>query len=200
MKPLLKCFGLSALLFAVGVRAQGTLIHDGVVTNQFPGEIDVWNPGTQVTGFIFTPAGKQQPTFYTNVFHFDEPLSIGVRVFRVSENDPISLQLIAAMAYPELLYPADYVFQADIPFLVGLYTGANITSPSQPYFYTDPVFGWARLVNNQGHIQLLDSALAYQAQGIFAGTENFVPEPRVLGIAVMGTLLFGFHRWQKRSN
>jgi hypothetical protein len=64
--------------------------------------------------------------------------------------------------------------------------------------YSDPLFGWARLVNNNGAIQLLDSALAYKAGGIYAGTQNLipVPEPSTLGLITLGALLLG---WRLRK-
>ena len=189
------------LLAAAGqVRSQGYIVPNGIVTNLFAGEIDVWNPGTQVTGFIFRPIGKQEPTTYTNVFRFDEPLTIGVRVFLVASNDPISLQPIMAQTYPELMLLNDYVFSAGEAFYVGVYTGANFAPPypaTPPYTYLDPVFGWAKLINNQGVIQVLDSALEYQGGGIFAGTQNIipVPEPSVALLISMGALVMAA-RWR----
>jgi hypothetical protein len=183
----------AVLTGAARVYAQGYIVPNGVFTNLFAGEIDVWNPGTQVTGFTFTPVGKQQPTFYTNIFNFDEPLTIGVRVFLVSSNDPISLEPIRAHSYQELTHPANYVLQAGVPFYVGLYTGYNFAPPYPPYppfYYTDPVFGWAKLVNNRGWIQVLDSAVAYKAQGILAGTVTIIPEPTVFALTMLGALLF----------
>lgn len=184
------------------VHAQGYIVPNGVVTNLFPGEIDVWNPGTQITGFLFEPWDKLAPTTYTNVFRFDEPITIGVRVFLVSPNDPISLSPIALNAYPEFQLGGTYLLQQGVPFYVGLYTGANFAPPyppSPPFFYLDPVFGWAKLVNNQGVIHVLDYAVAYKADGIYAGTQNLiqVPEPSSVCLVALGGLLLGFRRRSK---
>ena len=150
-----------------------------------------WPQETQINAFSLTPAGKQQPAVYTNIFKFSEPATIGVRVFLMSSNDPISLQPILSGALTELGSVPSYLFQAGIPFYVGLYSGANVAPPYpplEPYTYLDPVFGWARLVNNQGVIQLLGGALAYGGAGIYVGTQNIipVPEPGALALAALG--------------
>jgi len=202
LKSLAVTFGLiSATLRVVG---QGYIVPNGVVTNLFPGEIDLnWPQETQINGFTMTPAGKTPPSLaYDNIFLFNEPATIGVRVFEVSLNDPISLQPILSMTYPELTFPNAYVFNAGTPFYGGLYSGANIAPPYPPYppyTYTDPVFGWAELENINGTIVVLDSALEYQGAGIFAGTDIIVPapEPGTLALLAAGACLLGM---RLRSN
>jgi len=185
------------------LHSQGYIVPNGVMTNLYPGEIDVWNPsGGMLTGFSFTPIGIQQPAVSSNIFNFDEPVTIGVRVFLVSPNDPISLQPIISQSYAELLFPANYVFQSGVPFYVGLYTGSNFAPPyppTPPYTYLDPVFGWAELENVRGVIQVLNYAVEYQGGGIYAGTQNIIPtpEPSEFALVVFGTLLLGF-RGRKR--
>ena len=90
----------------------------------------------------------------------------------------------------ELQYPHTYVFASGVPFYLGLYTG-NVSNAPSNGIYSDPLFGWAELVNRQGVIQLLDSALVYKAGGIYAGTEIFwdVPEPSVRSLLCLGCLL-----------
>jgi hypothetical protein len=119
-------------------------------------------------------------------------LDVGVRVFLVASNAPISLQPIQAQSYTELLNPNTYIFNQGSPFYVGLYTGNQPFAPPDG-IYSDPLFGWARLVNNNGGILLLDSALAYKAGGIYAGTQNLipVPEPSTVSLLVTGALLLG---------
>ena len=187
--------------------SQGFIVPNGVVTNLFAGEIDLnWPQETQINGFSLNPAGKQQPTSFTNVFSFIEPATIGVRVFLVASNDPVSLQAIQLQNYTELLYPNDYVFAAGVPFYVGLYSGANVAPPyppTLPYNYLDPVFGWAELENVGGTVELLNSALEYQGGGIFAGTENIIlaPEPTTLSLVILGTAGMFALRWGfKRSS
>ena len=60
------------------------------------------------------------------------------------------------------------------------------------------MFGWAQLVNTGGVIQLLDGALAYQAGGIYVGTQTIiqVPEPTVTSFLV--AFLLGII-WRKRQ-
>ena len=142
------------------------------------------------------------PTIYTNVFSFTEPVTIGVRVFLVQPNDAISLQPILSHAWTELEYPNSYIFANGVSFYVGLYTGYNFAPPYPPfppYTYLDPVFGWAKLVNNQGIIQLLDYAVEYQGGGIYAGTQTIIPtpEPSTFCLTALGGLLFGWRVWKK---
>jgi hypothetical protein len=77
------------------------------------------------------------------------------------------------------------VFEDGIPFYVGLYTGHF----PQNGIYQDPVFGWALFVNNQGVIQMLDSALEYGGAGIYAGTQTIIPEPCTIAFFALGSLL-----------
>ena len=183
--------------------SQGYIVPNGVVYSGYiPGagyEIDVvHDPAIYFyTGFWLNPVGKTLPSVYTNTFQFAGIVDVGVRVFLVPPNQPISLQPILAQSYPELTYPNTYVFADGSPFYVGLYTGNQNFYPPNG-IYSDPLFGWARLVNNQGVIEMLDSALAYQAQGIFAGTLNLVPEPSVFTLFTFGALLLGWRFLCKR--
>ena len=210
MKTTLKSLVITAFILATipQLHSQGYIVPNGVTyagLNFLGGyEIDVIHDPTNgySTGFYFTPQGKTQPTIYINTFQFAAIVDVSVRVFLVASNQPISLQPILANSYTELMYPNNYVFNNGVPFYVGLYTGANFAPPyppTPPNQYTDPVFGWAKLVNNQGVIQLLDSALVYKAQGIYAGTQNFVPEPSGFALAALGALLLGGRRWRNFS-
>src|SRR5665213_1051045 len=205
MKMYLQHFTIMFCLFGAVLKlhSQGSLVPNGVVATLFAGEIDLnWPQETQINGFSLTPSGEQQPTTYNNIFSFSEPVTIGVRVFLVSSGDAISLQPIQSQSFTELLYPNNYVFQAGVPFYVGLYSGANIAPPyppTPPYTYLDPVFGWAELENVGGTIELLDSALEYQGGGIYAGTQTIIPapEPSEFALGALGALLLGFHRRRK---
>lgn len=136
------------------------------------------------TGFSLDPIGKTQPTVYTNTFEYHYILDVGVRAFLVSPNQAISQQAIQSGSYTELMSFTDYVFNDNSPFYVGLYTGNQNFYPPDG-IYSDPLFGWARLVNNQGVIQLLDSALSYKAGGIYVGTQNLIPVPEPSGVALL---------------
>lgn len=198
MKTKLLVIAATTVAITLQVHAQGYIVPNGVVYAGHTGlgyEIDVVRDPTNYTytGFGLIPTGKTQPTVYTNTFLFNPIVDIGVRVFLVSSNDSISLQPILANSYTEL--NGYHVFASGSPFYVGLYTGNDRFAPLNG-IYEDPLFGWAKLVNNQGVIQMLDSALVYQAQGIFAGTQNFVPEPSVFALAALGALLLGFRRAQ----
>ena len=138
------------------------------------------------TAFYFVPQSG-------SAFQFNTFLDEGVRVFFVAANDPVSLSAIQANTYTELVYPQSYQIPNGTDFYVGLYTGYNpwvIVNGSLQYtgIYTDPVFGWAELFNNNGTIQLVDSALAFESQGIYAGTQTLIPEPTTLTLFALGLL------------
>jgi hypothetical protein len=166
------------------VRSQGYIVPSGVTLH--PGNtLHVIQNRTNAdyTGFRLNFQGASQ-------FRFDPFVDEGVRTFLVALNNPISLQPISAGSYTELTNPNNYVFNDGVPFYLGVYTGPRWTQfpPTDPITYADPLFGWARLVNNQGVIQLLDSALEYQGGGIYAGTQTIipVPEPSAFVFIVLG--------------
>jgi hypothetical protein len=190
----------TALAFLFGaafqVHSQGYLVTNGVTyAGYFPpffgSEMHViQNPANgDYTAFFLIPASG-------DMFKFDHALDEGVRVFLVSLNDPVSLPAIQTSSYTEMLYPNSYVFDDGVLFYVGLYTGS--TYPVNGV-YSDPLFGWAQLVNNNGVIQLLDSALEYGGGGIITGTQTIlpIPEPGTLGLLVLGGLLLAFQRHRR---
>ena len=196
------------------IHGQGYIVPNGIVDNLYPGEIDLnWPAQTEVNGFYFTPVGKTSSFLtYSNVFRFGEPVTIGVRVFLISSNQPFTLNTIASQNYAEVSSSTDpavpasptNIFSVNIPFYVALYSGAQFASyyppgNTNPITYTDPVFGWARLVNNQGAIKLLDGALAYQGAGIYAGTQTIIPtpEPSTFCLTALGSLLLGWRVLKK---
>jgi hypothetical protein len=192
MKAKPKLLAVVALTFGAIIRlySQGYLVPNGV-SSDFNGSMFVFhiiqtpNNG-DYTDFAFFPNGG-------DTFEFASALDGGVRVFLVSPYDPISLQPIMAQSYTELLSPLAYSFDAGIPFYVGLYTGFGFPVNG---VYSNPLFGWAELVNNGGVIQLLGGELEYGGGGIIAGTETIIsiPEPTAIGLFALGGLLFAFQR------
>ncbi len=185
--------------------AQGYIVPNGVTDKGFHlggYEFDVvYDPVHGfTTGFLLEPNGKTPPSGpFDNTFRFDPIANVGVRVFFVSPNDPISSQLILSGNYSELTFPNSYVFDVGTPLYVGLYTGNQPFAPPDG-IYTDPLFGWAELVNNNGVIELVDSALEYQGGGIYAGTLNIIPapEPSTVGILCVSGLVFGLFRCRRK--
>jgi len=182
---------ISILAFAFGallqVHSQGYIVPNGVLYAGYIGspgyEIDVVHDPTNAnyTGFALKPQGNM------TTFLFNPIVDVGVRVFLVSSGQPVSLSPILSHSYTELLAPNSYVFANGDPFYVGLYTGNQSFAPPDG-IYSDPLFGWAELVNNNGVIQMLDSALEYKGGGIYAGTQNIigVPEPSLFAVAATG--------------
>jgi hypothetical protein len=189
---------LVLLAAAHQANSQGLIVPGGITARVWvPGELEVdvaQSTNLDYTCFLFITVGFPSPPQLTNVFTFNVCLDEGVRAFLVSSNDPISLQPILQTNYTELRYGGTQVFEAGVPFYVGFYTGYSpwiMTNGIVVRFtgiYTNPVFGWAKLVNNQGVIQILDSALEYGGAGIDAGTQTIiqVPEPPVLNITRSG--------------
>ena len=180
-------------------------VANGIVyvgtSNHIPFEVDViYSPTNRFyTGFFLSHNGITQPGSYTNTFQFFTIVDVGVRVFLVSSNDPVSLQPILAHNYAELQYPNSYVFDSGSSFFVGLYTG-NVQYAPPDGIYNDPLFGWAELVNNKGVIELVDGAMAYKAGGIYAGTQDIfdVPEPGVAALLFLASLFFGWRFARRR--
>jgi hypothetical protein len=185
---------------AIQLRAQGYIVPNGVTyvggsLGTGYGVNVVRDPTNgYTTGFVLVPESKTPPgSAYTNTYRFDPIIDVSVRVFLISSNQPITQQAIQLGSYAELMVPNSYVFNNNAPFYVGLYTGNQNFYPPNG-IYSDPLFGWARLVNNQGVIEMLDSALVYKAQGILAGTQTIIPEPSTVSLAALGALLLGLRR------
>jgi len=200
---IIACCILGALL---QLHSQGYIVDNGVVyvgNYGFGYEFDViQNPtNSDYTGFFLQSTGKTPPTVYTNTFSFSVIVDEGVRVFLVSSNDPVSLQPILSQHWTELGYAPSYVFTNGVPFYLGFYTGFYPWDSHGTYtgIYSNPVFGWGRFVNNQGVMQLLDSAAEIGGGGIYAGTSILIPvkEPSGIALASLGALLLGFRRMWK---
>lgn len=189
------------LLFAQQTFSQGYLVLNGIFsttdTNSGQTGINISQNSTltDYTGFFLSPVGITSPTFYTNTFTSSFALDGGFRAFFLPANAPITLDAITANSYTEF-ESSTYVFNANSPFYLGIYAGSGI-GPTYP----DPLFGWVQLVNNQGTIQMLGSALEYGGGGIYAGTQNIIPlpEPGTLGLGVVGLAALFYARRRTRA-
>jgi hypothetical protein len=180
------------------LRAQGYIVPNGVTYSDV-GPVYlinvIYNPTNAFyTGFFLQPQGTTPPSQYPNTFLFSTVADVGVRVFFVSSNSPVILEPVLAGSYQEL-GTSSYVFQSGVPFYVGLYTGNQVAPPPNG-IYSDPLFGWAELVNDKGVIELLDGAMAYKAGGIYAGTQTIfdAPEPSVQVLFALACLLLSTRR------
>jgi len=194
-----------ALLFGetLSLHLLGSLVPNGVTMVPYGNYFDIH--------VVQNPANGDYTTFgfrseSANTFSFTTAVDEGIRVFQLSPNDPVSLQSIQTRSYTELGGAPSYQFADGTVFFVGLYTGYNpwvFTDGKLIYtgIYTDPVFGWAQLKNNNGTIELLDSALAYGADGIYAGSRDLItiPEPSTLALAALGGLFLGLCRRRNSS-
>ena len=191
------------LLFSAAnfyAHAQGVIVPNGIYTGTggLPGyEVDVLQHPSNgnFTGFSLIPIN-------TTTFSFTKYADEGVRVFFVSNLNPISLPAIQTQGYVELGSAPSHTITIGISFYVGLYTGENIGNTPPLGTYNNPLFGWARLINNNGVINLLDGALEYGGGGIYAGTQTIipVPEPSSLGLLALGGLFLGWCRWREGAS
>lgn len=177
--------------------SQGYIVPNGVTysTAGLSAVIQVMQSPTNgdYTGFILRPQFKTPGSPYYTIFSFDPGApDEGVRTFSVSLDDPMSLEPIQAGAYNELVLGDYYGFDPGVPFYLGFYTGHTNGAP--PGAYKDPVCGWGEFVNNQGVIQMLDSALEVGDGGIYVGTQTIIPipEPGFLSLSACGALIFGW--------
>jgi hypothetical protein len=163
------------------------------------------------TGFFLNPVGKTRPQLtYFDIFSYSYIVDEGVRVFSVQSNQPISLQPILSASWLELGSSSTYIFTNGVPFYLALYTGygcfalTNINGNTTSYYtgiYDPAVFGWVKLVNNLGVIQMLDGAMEFGGAGIFAGTQNIIAVPEPSGWVMFGLGLICLSwRLARRSN
>jgi hypothetical protein len=177
--------------------SQGYIVPNGVISSTagLSAVIHVMQSPTNgdYTGFILRPQFKTPGSPYYTIFSFDPGApDEGIRTFFVSPDDPMSLEPIRAGAYNELVLRDYYGFDSGVPFYLGFYTGHTNGAP--PGAYKDPVCGWGEFVNNQGVIQMLDSALEVGGGGIYVGTQTIIPipEPGFLSLSACGALIFGW--------
>ena len=104
--------------------------------------------------------------------------------FATNQSDPFTRGTIDAGQFSPLVAQADNGFlfgsldvEVDESFFLGVNTGNGFVDeidfePNRQHF------GWGEfLVNQNGELQLLDSAVAYNQNGIFIGENVAIPEP-----------------------
>jgi len=123
--------------------------------------------------------------------------------YLVSSGDPFGFATLAGGRFTPISIAYDYapssqtVLVGSNEFYLGVSTtstnGEGITEP-----YCDPneyqcrnVFGWMRLRNAGGQLEMVDNAVAYGSLGIIVGTTDLVPEPSTLTLCALGLVAFG---------
>lgn len=192
----------SALVLSASAHA---VVASGHWRLDHPSEPSSW--GTNLTISVGqTLDGDETPT----LFDYDASvgtlrfvtlaLDEGSELFLVKPGDLLSNHT-AGTLLPSLL-----AFDAP-PVSVGqdFYLGAGTRSYTDPGYSsgsdTWTSFGWSHLrVNQQGRLEILDSAMAFREGGIVVGTLH-VPEPSTWAMAGVGmALLAGRLRKTRRSN
>ena len=203
------CFALILLVTFTDLgRSQGYIVFSGVTyasSNLFGegyGINVVHNPTNgEATGFAFMPTGLSP--FYgphTNIFRFDPMVDVGVRVFFTSATQAITTASVLSGDMTELSYSTSYILIPNTPFYLALYTGNMQFAPPNG-IYENPIFGWVKLNNNQGVIEMLDGAIEYGGAGIYAGTQTIiqsVPEPSTFALLGLSGVLICFRRFNYR--
>lgn len=134
------------------------------------------------TGFVFAAQGAS--------YQFATFLDEGIDAYRIALNAEISPASIPGLTSQRLTFPTLYSFPAF--FYLALVTPSqDFTASSYPTAY-----GWALFSNSNGVITLLDHAIDYSSQGLYAGTTTLVPESGTasLTMAAAGLLVFGTRR------
>jgi len=204
MLTLIKSSAILACIFAAILQAQseGYIVPNGISYDDHRGAFTtvtiLRNPSAgDVTRFALRPSFIVFPGPYYTLFTPFASADNGVRTFLVSANDPISLPAIQAGSYNEVAFGNYYFFDVNVSFYLGFYAGVTNGVPEYPGTYTgtysNPVFGWGEFFNNNGVLQMLDSALEIEGGGIYAGTQQIIPipEPAVFGLICTGALLIG---------
>jgi hypothetical protein len=191
----LQCLAFIAVVFVAVFRghSQGYLVNGGIThsTAGLSAVIHVLqDPASgDYSGVIWRPRFKTPGSEFYTIFSLDPGAADeGVRTFFASPNDPLTVQAIEAHSYPELVLGSLYGFDTGALFYLGFYTG--YTNGMPPGVYSEPVFGWGRFVNNQGMIEMLDSALAMESGGIYVGTQTIIPVPEPEARFLWGSLVF----------
>jgi hypothetical protein len=179
-------------------RSEGYIVPNGISFDDHAGAFTtvtiVRNPVNADSSHLsLRPGFKVFPGIYYTLFSLFGFVDDSVRSFLVSANDPISLPAIQANSYTELTSGNYYFFDVNVPFYLGFYAGDTNGTPGYRGTYSNPAFGWGEFVNNNGVIEMLDSALEMEGGGIYAGTQQIipVPEPAAFGLFGLGALLIG---------
>jgi hypothetical protein len=135
-------------------------------------------------------------------------LDYGSDWYFLRKGDVISVPSIAAQNYPLIIgldQSGSATFSPTLDFVNGLEDGIDdfylgVATGGVPPHPPRSVFGWAKFElvrDSQGHVTgmtLTESAVAYGARGIVAGTTTLVPEPGtaavVAGVALGACIVF----------
>lgn len=160
------------LLIAISCRAEAATIvlnHDMQLINNPPVP-----PGTPPANYRLDTPGDSIWLHYdgNSLQAVMETVGYGVSLHLVHAGAAYSRQTIANDLYQPLatsgpsLYPAVTIDPSH-----DIYLGVSYGPPNYG------VFGWVRLKQSGGALEMVENVIAYRAEGIVVGTTLFVPEP-----------------------
>lgn len=79
------------------------------------------------------------------------------------------------------------VFVGTDEFYLGVSTDTGLPAPGRD------VFGWVHLRNDNGELQMIENAVAYNSLGIIVGASTVIPEPSsivLLGVGALGLMAY----------
>jgi len=120
----------------------------------------------------------------------------GVDVYFVGELDAFSAPSVAAGDFQKLTDFQVY----DFSFFNDVYLGFVMPSAAAGFGPHPPAYAWARVASGEMNVGdprqlfVLETATAFDSQGIIVGTTQSIPEPGGLALAVVGLMALGLRR------
>lgn len=158
---------------------ESTLFIDQEFASALPGE------DPDFTGALFEFVSAHEHRFFGSF------LDEGVSLFLVDEFDRFGSDSLAAGEFgdPWSHTPEDLIVDFGSALFIAFVTPSLDLSFPGEY---PPAYGWAHIQSiapspgETPHLFVLDSAVAYDAEGIIIGTQQAIPEPSIGMLAILG--------------
>ncbi len=192
MKALLRCMYMALVVFVMSsnLAGQTVVVNDNIEFVPDSSSFGASHRGTVIqdlfgdfTSVWFDYDGSSLTAVASNT---DE----GSDWYVVEPGDVFGPVTIARNDFPSIIGVP--VFAGTEEFYLGVSTGTiDCSNPS-----CRDVFGWVRLRNVFGQLEMVENAVAYNSLGIIVGTTNLVPEPSSIALGWMALAgLTTSYRW-----